>query len=105
MRRIRSNVRPDKSNKDAFSIQHVLGIKLAASILELADLGYDHGAILAVGPIEFPLAGLRVIQTQSQTFDVAGRPINLDRVQLSAALPNLVADTCAIKFDPGVGAG
>jgi hypothetical protein len=51
VRHTRGGVRPDKSNKNAFSIQHVLGVKLASSILELADLGYDHFAILAVGPI------------------------------------------------------
>jgi hypothetical protein len=48
MGRIRGHVRPNKSNKDNFAIHFVLGEKLAATILELADLSWVQGAILPV---------------------------------------------------------
>ncbi len=61
MGRIRGGVCPNKSNKDSFAIQCVLAEKLTASILELADLGWVDGAVLAVGPIEAPLVGLGIV--------------------------------------------
>ena len=57
----RGGVRPQKSNKDAFSILHVLGIKLAPPILELANLGHVHLAGFAVGPIEAPLMSFGIV--------------------------------------------
>jgi hypothetical protein len=41
--RIRSDVRPDHSNKDGSAIERLLIEKLAAAILELADRGQDEG--------------------------------------------------------------
>src|SRR5580692_75994 len=38
VRCIRVGVRPNKSNKDKFSVQRVLSVKLAAAILKFADL-------------------------------------------------------------------
>ena len=106
VRRTRGHVRPNKSNQDNFAVNRILGEKLAASILEFADLGWIQDAILAVGPIEPPLVGLRIVQPESQAFDVArSRTINLDRVQLSAAVPNLVALSSTVKLDPGIGTG
>src|SRR5580700_3769704 len=96
------HVRPSISNKDGPAINRILGKKLAASILESADLGWVHDAILAIGPIEPPLVGLRVIGTHGQTFDMAYWIIYLDRVQLGAAIPNLEADAGTFRFDPGV---
>ena len=46
VRRIRSGVRPNKPNQDAFSIQRVLGVELVA--VEAQVLG-DVGLRLAVG--------------------------------------------------------
>lgn len=103
MGRIRGHARPNKSHKDAFAIKGILGVELTASVLELAYLGWNHGAILAVGPIEAPLVGLRIVRTQGQTFEVAGWAIDLDRVQLGAAIPHLEADTSTLKFNPGSG--
>src|SRR5579864_2708433 len=103
MRRARGRVRPDKSNQDGFAINRVLGEKLTPSILEFADLGWVKDAILAIGPIESPLVGLRVVQTQRQTFDVPRVSIDLDRVQLRAPIPNLVADARTLKLNPASG--
>ena len=104
MRRIRGHIRPKISNQDGFSVNRVLGKKLATSILEFADLGWIHDAVLAVGPIEAPLMGFRIVETQGETFDVAGWAIDLDGIELGAAIPNLVADTTPVQLDPGVGA-
>ena len=84
------------------SEDRILGEELTASILEFADLGWVKDANFAIGPVEAPLVGLRIVETQSQTFDVAGWAINLDGVKLGA-IPNLVADTGTVKFDPAVG--
>jgi hypothetical protein len=46
---IRGGVRPNKSNKDSFAIPFVLAVKLTASILELANLRWVDGAVLAIG--------------------------------------------------------
>jgi hypothetical protein len=59
--RVRGHVRPIKSNKDAFSVQHVLGVKLTPSIPEFADLWWIRGAILAGGPIETPLMSVGIV--------------------------------------------
>src|SRR6266404_7296092 len=60
---VRGGVRPNKSNQDNFALPCVLGVKLTASILELADLRRVNSAVLAVGPIESPLVGLGIVQT------------------------------------------
>jgi hypothetical protein len=90
---IRVHVRPNEPDKYSLPINRILGEKLAASILEFADLGWIHDAILAIGPIEPPLVGLRIVHTQGQTFDVACWAIDVDRVQFGAAIPNLEADS------------
>ena len=101
MGRAGGGVRPNKSNKDDLAINRILGEELAASVLEFSDLGRVHHANLAVSPIEPPLVGLRIVQAQGQAFDMPGSgAIDLDRVQLRAAVPNLVADPSSVKFDP-----
>ncbi len=100
MRHTRGRVCPDKSNKNAFPIQRVLGVKLASSILELADLRYDHLAILAVGPIKTPLVRLRIVSAQGQAFDVAGCAISFELVQIRTPIPNFDAMTCTLIFHP-----
>jgi hypothetical protein len=49
-----------------FNVFH--GIKLTASVLELADLRWDYDAVLAVGPIQTPQMG--IVRAQSETFDM-----------------------------------
>src|SRR5947207_15735396 len=72
MRRIRVGLRPNKSNQDGFAIRagRFRVVKLAVSILEFADRGRAHGSALAGCPIEAPLVGLGIIETQGHTFDV-----------------------------------
>lgn len=104
VRHIRVGVRPDKSNLDQFAVEGVLAVKLAASIFELADLGRDDGAILAVGPIETPLVSLWIVGAQGQTFDVTACALGLEFFELGTAIPNPAGDGSAVDFDPGVGA-
>jgi hypothetical protein len=86
--RIGRGIGPDESNQSRFAIQCVGAEKLAASVLELADLGWEDGATLAVCPIEAPLLGLRIEETKGETFDVAGnRAIGFELLQLSPAIP------------------
>ena len=67
----------DKSNQDGLAIDRVLGEELTASILEFADLRRVQDANFLVGPIQPPLVRLRIVETQSQTFDMAGWAIDL----------------------------
>ena len=105
MRRVRIGVRPNKSNVDQFAVKGVLTVKLAATVLELADLGCNDGAIFGVGPIKAPLVGLRIVKTEGQTFDVAACAISFELFKLGAAFPNFSSDGRAIKIDPGIRAG
>ena len=57
----RGGVGPNKPNQDAFPVQHVLRVELTPSILKLADLGRVERTTLAIGPVEAPLVGLRIV--------------------------------------------
>jgi hypothetical protein len=48
---------------------------------------------------------LRIVQAQGRPFDVAGRAVNLDLIEICAAVPNLSVDIDAIKLDPSSGSG
>ena len=102
MGHIRGHIRPIKSNQDGFPINRILGEKLAMSILKFADLGWVQDPNFAIGPVEPPLMGLRIVYAKGETFDVAGWTIDLDRVQLGAAIPNLETRPGALEFDPGI---
>src|SRR6516165_8172770 len=69
--RIRSDVRNNKTNKDSPVVECFLVKEFAASILELADRGLTYRSVVAIREVEAPLMGLRVVQAQRQTFDVA----------------------------------
>jgi hypothetical protein len=81
---IGGQVGPIKSNEDSLAIDGVLGEKLTVSILELADLRWIEDANFAVGPIESPLVGLRIVHAQGQAFDVAGWTADFDLVNTGA---------------------
>jgi hypothetical protein len=96
MRSVRGHVRPHKPNQDDFAVNRVLGVKLTPAILEFPDLRRIQNAVLAIGPGQSPLMGLWIVRAQRQTFNVTRRTIDLDRVQLDAPIPNLVADAGAL---------
>src|ERR1700683_2296490 len=104
MGRHRIGFRPDEADIDKFSIQRVLSVELAPAILELADLRRDHGAVLAVRPVQAPLLGLRVVGSQGKSFDAAADAVRNDLLQRRPAVPDLPGNGSAVKFDPGGGA-
>src|SRR5258708_36761038 len=107
MRCVRGGVRPNKPNQDGSAIgaRRFCIEKLPSSVLELADRRRPHGPALTGSPMEAPLVGLGIVQTEGQTLDVAGsRAIGFELLQLSPAIPNLSGDGSAVKFDPGSGA-
>src|SRR5258708_14012737 len=107
MRCIRGAVRPNKSNQDGSAIgaRRFCVEKLPASVLEFADRRRPHGPALTGSPIEAPLVRLGIVQTEGQTFDVAGsRAIGFELLQLSAAIPNLSGAGSSVKFGPASGA-
>src|ERR1700731_2467575 len=63
VRRIRSDLRPNKSTQDGSTIRAgwFRVEKLPASILEFADRGRPQGPAFAGSPIEAPLVGLGIV--------------------------------------------
>src|SRR5580704_9009505 len=63
VRRIRSDLRPDKSTQDGSTVRagRFRVKKLSASILEFADRGRPQGPAFAGGPIKAPLVGLGIV--------------------------------------------
>src|SRR6185437_2756556 len=96
VRRIRGQLGPNIPNKNGFAIDRILGVELTACIFEFAHLRWVQLASFAVGPIKPPLVRLRIIRAQSQSLDVPRRAVELNRIQLSAAIPNLEAGARAI---------
>src|SRR6202047_1092106 len=74
--RNRGDVRPNISSQDSPAIECVLAQELPAAILELTHAGWSaNNASSAVSPVQAPLLTLGIVETQRQTFDVAGRTI------------------------------
>ena len=44
----------------------------------------------------------RVVDAQSESFDVAGWTIGLELLDIAAPIPDLSCDGSAIKLDPGL---
>jgi hypothetical protein len=61
--------------------------KLAPPVLEFDDGGWTQGTAVAVGKIEAPLVGLRIVETQVQTFDVTGYALGHEFHQIGATTP------------------
>jgi len=102
--RIRSDVGDDKSNKNGATMQHFPVEKLAAAIFESANRGLAQGTAAAVGKIETPLMGLRIVQPQGQRFYVTFRAIDLEHQQIGSAIPDLSDEGSTFIFGPGGGA-
>jgi hypothetical protein len=98
--RVRSDAGPDASNQNSPAMVRLLRIKLAAAVFEFSDRRHAHGAVVAACEILAPLVGFRIVQKQSQTFEVTPRAIGLNLLQLSAAIPNFPNHDSAVEFDP-----
>jgi hypothetical protein len=99
-----SNVRPDESNKDSPPVERFLVEEFATAVLELADLRLIHYTHCAVDKVLTPLMRLRIIEEQCEAFEMSGRTIGLDLLQLRAAIPNLPDVHRSIQIHPVVGA-
>jgi len=56
---------PDVANQDRSAVESVLAVKLADTILEFADLRWaGEQAGFAAGPVEIPLVGFGIVETQ-----------------------------------------
>ncbi len=82
---------PVVADQDGFTVDEIGGVEIAAAVAECADLGRVEAADAAVGPIEAPLPRRRIVQPQRESFDVAAASIEFERVELGAAVPDLVA--------------
>lgn len=93
--------RPDVANEDHSAVEGVLGEEFTASVLELADIGRAaQTSLFAVGPVQAPLAGFRVIKTKSQTFNMSSRAVAFEFLDLGFAIPELARDGGSVEFDP-----
>src|SRR5579862_6572881 len=61
--------RPVETDQDALLIQRILSVELPMAVLECTDLRDGNHTVLTVGPIESPLAGLGIIETQRKSLD------------------------------------
>src|SRR6266576_832327 len=87
--RLRSDIRYNEPNQDGPVIEGFLIEKLAAPVLEFSDCRLAQGAILAVGKIQTPLAGLGIVQTQRQRFNLTFWPIDLEFYEIRPSIPHL----------------
>src|SRR5579863_7966959 len=76
--RVGVDFRPIVSNEDGFAVDCVLGVKVAVSIFEFADLRRIGGAGFADGPVQAPLMVFGIVETHDQAFDVAGRTVGFE---------------------------
>ena len=104
MGRIRSDVGDDKSNENGAAMQRFLVEKLGAAIFEFANRGLAQRTAAAVGKIETPLMGLRIVQPQGQRFYVPSRTIDFEHQQIGSAIPDLSDESSTFIFGPGSGA-
>ena len=91
---------PVVADKGGFAVDVVGGVEVAAALLERADLRRVEAARAVVGPVEAPLAGGGIVEAESEAFDVARAAIDLDGVELSAAVPDFVTGAGTGEFGP-----
>src|ERR1700733_1977314 len=97
---MRSQCSPVISNEDALVAQGVLRVKLAVTLLEFPDLRNCDDAVLAVGPVEPPLAGLGIVQAQCETLDAPVWTVGQECVELGSPTPERVAAAGPGQVDP-----
>src|ERR1700739_3918267 len=101
MRMVRVGVGPNEAHVDELAVQCVCAVELAASVLELTDLGTGvHGAVFAVGPIDAPLVRLRVVEAQSQSLDMGAGTIECDLLDHGTSVPHFARDEGAVRLHP-----
>src|SRR5271169_4811519 len=97
---MRSQCSPVISNEDALVSQSILREKLAVTLLEFPDLGSCDDAVLAVGPVEPPLAGLGIVQAQCETLDASFGTVGQECVELGGPTPERIAVAGPGQVDP-----
>ena len=101
VRRAGGHARPVKADERGFAVDGVGGVEVAVAVAEVADLRRVEAADAAVGPVEPPLARVAIIEAKGQAFHVAAAgAVELDGVQLRAAVPDFVAGTGAGHVGP-----
>src|SRR5258708_28358648 len=84
---IRSDGGEAVASENGFAAERFLIEKLAAPILEFADHRLRQDTVGAARPIETPLVGLGIVETQADAFDVTGRPLHLALEDAPPATP------------------
>src|SRR5579859_8014665 len=100
MRRSGGERRPIVFHQDAFVVEGILGKELTVTRLELSDLRRGDESILAVGPVEAPLVGLGIVEPQRETLGAPRGTLHVERVELSAAVPERRAVAIPREIDP-----
>src|SRR5258705_12980430 len=62
VRRLRCGRRPGVADEDGAALVALLVVELTTAVLEGADGGDVEGAVLRVGPVDAPLAGLGIVE-------------------------------------------
>src|ERR1700722_2411619 len=100
MWRLGPEPRPIEFHQNALVIERVLRVELAMPRRELPYLRRHDESILAVGPVQAPLARLRIEEPQREAHDLPRRARHIERVELGAATPEWRAITVPREIDP-----
>jgi hypothetical protein len=73
VRRLGVQVRPRKAYQQHLSVDGILRKELSPPVLELADLGRVHDAVLAVCPVEPPLVRFWIVEAHWRCDGTANR--------------------------------
>src|SRR6202035_1464516 len=97
---------PEKADIHQLAVVGVLPVELALPVLELTDLrdGIDR-AVLAVGPVDGPLVGLSVVETDCQALDDSAGAVQHDFLDVARPVPYLVRLYSAVELNPFLRAG
>ena len=91
---------PDAAGEDGPAVIGFLVEEFGAAVLEFAYGGDGYCAVFAIGPISCPLAGLRVIEEQVHSFEMAERAFGFDLFELGAAVPYFSGNYGAVESGP-----
>jgi hypothetical protein len=97
-----SYVGNNESPKNCSSVKWLLIVELATTILEFTNRRYTQSAAIDIGEIETPLMSRRIVESQTQSFEMTSRSSGFEFHQVGAPIPNLSDNGCALVFSPGI---
>src|SRR6267154_1481452 len=97
------DVGPDESDQYRPALEQFLIVELAAPVREFPDGRLTQCTVVAIGEINAPLAGLRVIEKECEALEVSGRTARLNFFELGATPPDRPYGDGAFHLHPAPG--